>query len=66
MLCRRDKPRSAFEAQIREERGTGSALTADADESGDTRFGANAAERAKCEETVGSGKQRRRRKAGVE
>jgi len=38
MLCRRDTPRNAFVfPQIREMRGTGSALTADADEFGTTR-----------------------------
>jgi len=38
MLCRRDTPRNAFVIpQIREMRGTGSALTADADEFGTAR-----------------------------
>jgi hypothetical protein len=38
MLCRRDTPRNAFVfPQIREMRGTGSALTADADEFGTAR-----------------------------
>jgi len=38
MLCRRDTPRNAFVfPQIREMRGTGSALTADADELGTAR-----------------------------
>jgi hypothetical protein len=37
MPCRRDKPRSAFQAQIRAERGTVSAETADADECGTHR-----------------------------
>jgi len=37
MLCRRDTPRNAFDPQIRAERGTGSALTADADEFGTAR-----------------------------
>jgi len=37
LRCRRFNPRSAFEAQIRAERGTGSARAADADEFGTTR-----------------------------
>jgi hypothetical protein len=37
LRCRRDRPRSAFEAQIRAERGTGSARAADADEFGTAR-----------------------------
>jgi len=37
LLCRRDSPRNAFVPQIRVERGTDSALTADADEFGATR-----------------------------
>jgi len=40
MLCRRDAPRNAFEnPHIRAERGTCSALTADADEFGTARAG---------------------------
>jgi hypothetical protein len=39
MLCRRGTPRNAFDPHIRAERGTGSALTADADEFGTARAG---------------------------
>ncbi len=46
MLCRRDTPRRAFDPQIRAERGTCSALTADADEFGTTRAGSEDARRA--------------------
>jgi len=57
MLCRRDTPRNAFVIpQIREMRGTGSALTADADE-----FGAARA----TGQNPGRAQEKRRNKPGV-
>jgi len=55
MLCRRDTPRNAFDPHIRAERGTGSALTADADEFGTAR--------AALQE--GRAQEKRREQAGV-
>lgn len=56
MLCRRGSPRNAFDPQIRAERGTGSALTADADEFGTAR--------AKLQQVVRA-QEKRRRISGV-
>jgi hypothetical protein len=56
MLCRRDTPRNAFDPQIRAERGTCSALTADADEFGTARAG---------REGDGRAQKKRRKHSGV-
>jgi hypothetical protein len=58
MLCRRDTPRNAFVfPHIRVERGTGSALTADADEFGTARGARNRWLRAQ---------KKRRKRSGVQ
>jgi hypothetical protein len=61
MLCRRDDPRSAFEAQIRAKRGTGSALTADADEFDAARSSRLKAERTRFGRIAGGDVKRKRR-----
>jgi hypothetical protein len=67
MLCRRINPRNAFEAQIRVERGTGSALTADADEFDVARLGRSGPMRAKLDPVDDAGsKRKRRQEAGVD
>ena len=55
MLCRRGTPRNAFGPHIRAERGTCSALTADADEFGTARAGGE----------YGRAQKKRRKRSGV-
>jgi len=66
MLCRRDTPRNAFVfPQIREMRGTGSALTADADEFGTARANKLAPADLKPGARLTRTQERRRNEAGV-